>query len=81
VKELQREWGRNIHSRRKALDLSQAQLAALVGVESVATISMWESGQRTPRDDHKIKLAEVLGSDVRMLFPLVRRPEIDKAPA
>jgi transcriptional regulator with XRE-family HTH domain len=46
--------------KRLALDLTQPELGAKVGV-GAATISAWETGVRTPRAGQYRKLAEALG--------------------
>lgn len=70
MEELSREWGGNIERGRTLLGLTQSQLADLVGV-SQPSVAKWESGENTPRDHHKAKIAEALHQDVRSLFPLV----------
>lgn len=47
IKELRLEYG-----------ISQKELASLVGVSS-ATISMWESGKRNPKDFYLQKMSEI----------------------
>ena len=47
---------RLIRALRKRLDISQAQLAKLVGVSSVA-VGAWESGRSRPRSDSKARIA------------------------
>lgn len=64
-----RLWGSNIRIGRKALKLTQKQLAELLGVEQ-QSVSYWESGISAPRDDKKIEIAKVLQQDVNALFPL-----------
>ena len=46
---------------------SQETVAAAVGI-SVSALSMYESGQRIPRDDIKVKLALYFGVTVQELF-------------
>ena len=45
-----------IRSLRKKLDISQAELAKLVGVSAVA-VGSWESGRSKPRDESKARIA------------------------
>lgn len=71
VDELHRLWGQNILRGRKALKMSQFDLAVAVGV-TPPSVCRWEAGAAAPRDRHKIQLATVLHQDVRQLFPLVR---------
>lgn len=68
-----RQWGENIRLRREALGLSQRELAQkFTPPLSQSTITRWEYGAMEPRRDHKRRLAEVLSTDVRMLFPMNR---------
>jgi putative transcriptional regulator len=78
MEELLRQWGQNIKRGRGLLRLTQAQLGDLCGVTRNA-VSLWESGDRAPTDVHKIRIAEALHQDVRQLFPLIRRPEVEVA--
>lgn len=36
---------------------TQADVARLIGVKSQSTVSMWETGEMTPRPDKLVKLA------------------------
>lgn len=66
-----KQWGENIERGRKALGLTQVQLAEAVGVTQ-QTVSSWETGDSAPRDRLKVRLADVLRQEVRSLFPLTR---------
>lgn len=46
---------------------SRREVASAVGV-SVSTISMYENGERIPRDDIKIRLAKYYGKTVQEIF-------------
>lgn len=46
---------------------SQEEVATAVGITQVA-LSMYERGDRTPRDDVKIRLANYFKTDVATLF-------------
>lgn len=46
---------------------SQREVAEAIGVEPMA-ISYYESGQRMPRDEIKIKIAEYYGTTVYAIF-------------
>ena len=78
--ELARQWGINVRAFRRAHDSREGitptdgmrVMAESLGV-SVATVSRWETGKMTPRDELKVEIAEYLDVDVRSLFPLVRR--------
>lgn len=63
------EWGRNIRSLRKALNLTQDDLAETLKVTQ-QSVSYWEKGVAAPRDDQKLAIAKALNSDVAYLFPL-----------
>lgn len=58
--------GERITTLRKARDISQGQLAALMGVSRQA-ISKWENDQTSPDTLNLIKLAEVFESDIEYL--------------
>lgn len=51
--------GANIREARLARKMTQAQLAAAIGVESMF-ISRWERGANTPADDRQYALADYL---------------------
>lgn len=83
LSELRRSWGQNIELARKVLNsdgklrrsdeepMSQSRLAELINVTQ-QTVSDWERGETAPRDDMKVRIAEVVHQDVRQLFPLTR---------
>ena len=56
-----------LKKRRKALGLTQAQLAALIAVRQT-TLSQYENGDCFPRRDKLDKIASVLGCDVKDLM-------------
>lgn len=64
-----------IESRRKALGLTQSQLAELVGVH-YTRVSAWENGEgSTPSAENIFRLAEALGCTPNDLFsPTVLKP-------
>ncbi|HEY6224514.1 MAG TPA: helix-turn-helix transcriptional regulator [Gemmatimonadales bacterium] len=68
MRELFLLWGRRIEEARKALGLTQVQLAEAVGVDQT-TISQWERGRVVPRDEMRIALANALGTTVAELLP------------
>jgi len=49
----------DLRKRRKALGLSQMELAKLVGV-SLLTVQIWEQGVSEPKPENKEKLEQVL---------------------
>lgn len=72
---------RLIQSLRKRLNLTQGELARLVGVSTVA-VSTWESGRSRPRDESKARIIALrsLGRrDVQRL--LAEQPEASKGTA
>lgn len=48
-------------------DRTREEVAKKVGI-SVSAISMYENGDRIPRDDIKIKLAALYGTSVQEIF-------------
>lgn len=48
-------------------DRSQEEVATAIGI-SVSAITMYENGERTPRDDVKVKLAVFFNTTVQALF-------------
>jgi transcriptional regulator with XRE-family HTH domain len=66
--ELYRDWGRRVRSRRKALGLSQAELATRAGSSS-AHVSNIEVGRTSVSDEVRVALAGALGVRPVELFP------------
>ena len=64
--------GERITTLRKGRDLSQGQLAALMGVSRQA-ISKWENDQTTPDTLNLIRLSEVFDSDIEYIATGVER--------
>jgi transcriptional regulator with XRE-family HTH domain len=80
MEEQYRTWARNIANGRKALGLSQAQLAERVAEAagrplSQQSVARWEAGHDAPRDLFRAALATVLSQDVAQLFPAFRLPQ------
>ena len=48
-------------------DKRREEVAAAIGV-SLSAIAMYENGERVPRDETKIKLADYYGTTVKALF-------------
>ena len=48
-------------------DKTQATVANAVGI-SVSALSMYEQGNRMPRDEIKIRLAEYFGTTIESIF-------------
>lgn len=66
--ELAQNVGGLVRARRKALGMSQAELATEIGV-SIATVSAWERGERQPSLDGLMLLSGALRCRVSDFFP------------
>lgn len=77
------EWGRQIRSRREALNadgqlrresdpaMTQEQLGALMDPPvDQSTVARWENGDIEPRRHFKAQLAELFRTDGQFLFPM-----------
>lgn len=62
-----KEIGRRLRTKRLEARKDQKDVAKAVGV-SVSTIGMYERGERIPREQTKIDLANYYGVDVQSLF-------------
>lgn len=60
-------WGQRIITARRAVGMTQVQLAAALGVTQ-QLVSNWEHGRSAPRDDKRAQLARILGVDPGVLF-------------
>ena len=69
--------GERIATLRKGRDLSQGQLAALMGVSRQA-ISKWENDQTTPDTLNLIRLSEVFDSDIEYIATGVERVDMSE---
>ena len=58
--------GRQVADRRRALGMTQQQLADAVGAEQ-GQVSQWETGYRGIRVSTLLGLADALGCDVRLV--------------
>lgn len=68
-------WGENIKLYRGKLKLTQRGLGAACSPPvRASSVNRWEKGKTNISDSHKIAVAEALGVDVRVLFPLARGP-------
>ena len=59
--------GQRIKSLREELGLSREQFSNEVGI-TLSAVSMYENGQRIPRDEIKVKIARVLKTSIEALF-------------
>lgn len=66
---IQRAHGRNLREARTKAKITQAELAAEVGVIQ-QTVSHWESGRASISDAYKVLIGRALDLDPAELFPL-----------
>lgn len=78
LREHQRRNGKLLQTRRKALGVTQGQLAEMAGVTQKA-ISHYELGIREPSEARKLIVAAALGCAVEDLWPYADRVEIAAA--
>jgi transcriptional regulator with XRE-family HTH domain len=78
VEGLAKRWGSAVAERRKAIGLTQAQLAELCAVTQ-QTVSQIECGRSNPHDRLKLVLANRLGIDPKVLFAWPDRAELIEA--
>jgi len=67
MEEVAKQFGRNLHIARWEARITQEDLAARVFIDRSA-LSRMENGHRLPRLDHVVRLAEVIGVQVRDLL-------------
>lgn len=67
--------GDRVSARRTALEITEEELAASVGV-STMTIKRIESGEIVPRDYLRLAVALALVDDVQRLWEPLRRPDV-----
>lgn len=56
-----------LKAKRKSTDLTQLEVAKKAGI-SIRAYKMYESGERIPRADIAILIADAVGSSVKQLF-------------
>lgn len=59
--------GQRIKTLREKLNISREMFCNIVGITQSA-LSMYENGQRVPRDEIKIKIARTLNTSIEALF-------------
>lgn len=59
--------GQRIKALREELGISREQFSNEVGI-TLSAVSMYENGQRIPRDEIKVKIARVLKTSIEALF-------------
>ncbi|MBQ2475447.1 MAG: helix-turn-helix transcriptional regulator [Ruminococcus sp.] len=59
--------GERIKSLREKRNLSRESFCTEVGITQ-SSLSMYENGQRVPRDEIKVKIARLLGVSIEALF-------------
>lgn len=69
--------GKRIELERNRLGLNQIELAKRLNLSSSASISQYESGERTPSDDIKLKMTEIFNCSLDYLMGKsdIRNPE------
>ena len=69
--------GKRIESERIRLSLNQIELAKRLNLSSSASISQYESGDRIPSDDIKLKMCEIFNCSLDYLMGKsdIRNPE------
>lgn len=69
--------GKRIELERVRMGLNQIELAKKLHLSSSASISQYESGERTPSDDIKLKMTEIFGCTLDYLMGKsnIRNPE------
>ena len=74
--------GKRIESERTRLGLNQIELAKRLNLSSSASISQYESGDRIPSDDIKLKMCELFNCSLDYLMGKsdIRKPEIEEDP-
>lgn len=60
--------GKRIENERIRLGLNQIELAKKLNLSSSASISQYESGERTPSDDIKLKMSELFDCTIDYLL-------------
>jgi len=60
-------WGNEFKKHRQSWDLTQTDLARMLGV-SQAAITAWERGIRSPDPEMLVKIVKALDIDPRVLF-------------
>ena len=68
MRETLQQWGEALAERRKAIGMSQKDLA-VAAKTTQQHLSLIERGAVSPRDDLRLRLAGVLGVSVEELFP------------
>lgn len=59
--------GQRIRALRESLNITRESFCNLVGI-TLSALSMYENGQRIPRDEIKVKIARVLNTSIEALF-------------
>lgn len=69
--------GKRIEKERIRIGLNQIELAKRLNLSSSASISQYESGERTPGDDIKLKMCEIFSCSLDYLVGRtdIRNPE------
>lgn len=62
----------NLRAARKTRDMTQAQLAAAIGLSDFMTVSRWERGEHRPSGENLIAVCEALDITVASLYEIRR---------
>lgn len=74
--------GKRIEMERVRIGINQIELAKRLNLSSSASISQYESGERTPSDDIKLKMCEIFNCSLDYLVGRtdIRNPEKQEDP-
>jgi transcriptional regulator with XRE-family HTH domain len=74
--------GKRIEMERVRIGINQIELAKRLNLSSSASISQYESGERTPSDDIKLKMCEIFNCSLDYLVGRtdIRNPEQQEDP-
>jgi transcriptional regulator with XRE-family HTH domain len=67
--------GREIATRRKALKMTQADLASIINME-IPNLSVIENGKSNPQILTLVKIASALNIQTQQLLPIIEQPSV-----
>lgn len=70
MRELHRQWGENLAFHMRAHGYTHESFAAALDMAQ-SSVTRWVRGECGPSDRAKIKIAALLKTEVRVLFPMV----------
>lgn len=59
--------GKKLEELRRAKGITQAEVAEAIGISAMA-VSLYENGERIPRDEVKIRIADFFKTSVSSIF-------------